>query len=132
MASFLEQLFKSGGARKKVSNKEKKCRSEGYKQCVGSKRQVWHGTAKQTPGGVTKGKLSKKSDGRIVFRSKSLSAAKSNNLGLGVRIFSKKGHFGPLTKSGKKYTKQARASRRSSRRFRARRSRSRRSRRSRR
>ncbi len=47
MASFLEQLFKSGGARKKVSNKEKRCRAEGLKACTGSKRQVWNGTAKR-------------------------------------------------------------------------------------
>lgn len=36
------------------------------KETVGSKRQVWSGTAKHTPGGLTKSDLMKNKRGRIV------------------------------------------------------------------
>ena len=41
---------------------------------VGSKAEVFHGTATHTPGGVTRTGLKQKEDGRIVFRSKSEAA----------------------------------------------------------
>jgi len=37
---------------------------------VGSKAQVWHGTAKHTPGGLTRKDLMKTKKGRIVSRRK--------------------------------------------------------------
>ena len=37
---------------------------------VGSKAQVWHGTAKHTPGGLTKKDLMKTKAGRIVSKKK--------------------------------------------------------------
>jgi hypothetical protein len=37
---------------------------------VGTKAQVWHGTAKHTPGGLTKKDLMKTKKGRIVSRKK--------------------------------------------------------------
>jgi hypothetical protein len=39
-------------------------------KAVGSKAQVWHGTAKHTSGGLTKGDLMKTKKGRIVSRRK--------------------------------------------------------------
>jgi hypothetical protein len=63
-------------------------------QTIGSRSQVWHGTAKRTSGGLTKSELIKVR-GRIKSRSKHLSAKKEQRLkkyGYG----SKKGHFGPV------------------------------------
>ena len=42
----------------------------GAKMTVGSKAQVWHGTAKHTSGGLTKKDLMKNKHGRIVSRAK--------------------------------------------------------------
>ena len=39
-------------------------------QASGSKAQVWHGTAKHTPGGLTRKDLMKTKKGRIVSRKK--------------------------------------------------------------
>jgi hypothetical protein len=39
-------------------------------RAVGSKAQVWHGTAKHTPGGLTKKDLMKTKAGRIVSKKK--------------------------------------------------------------
>ena len=39
-------------------------------QASGSKAQVWHGTAKHTPGGLTRKDLMKTKKGRIVSRRK--------------------------------------------------------------
>lgn len=49
---------------------------DGFSVCVGSKLQVWHGTAAKTPGGVTRAGLIKRK-GRVLFESRSL-AAKAN------------------------------------------------------
>lgn len=79
-----------------------------HTQTIGSRRQVWNGTAKKTSGGLTKAKLMM-SKGRIVSRSKHNSAKREMRLlkyGYGTR----KGKFG--------YVKLATGSRRRSRRSR--------------
>jgi hypothetical protein len=48
-------------------------------QAVGSRAQVWHGTAKHTSGGLTKSDLMK-SHGRIVSKKKHHAAKKENRL----------------------------------------------------
>jgi hypothetical protein len=59
---------------------------------IGSRRQVWNGTAKRTSGGLTKSDLMM-SHGRIVSRSKHFSAKKEMRL-LKYGFGTKKGKFG--------------------------------------
>lgn len=47
---------------------------------IGSKVQVWHGTAERTSGGLTKSDLMKNKRGKIVSRKKSLAAKRHSNL----------------------------------------------------
>ena len=47
---------------------------------VGSRAQVWHGTAKKTPGGLTKSQLKKNKNGRIVSKKASSRAKRENRL----------------------------------------------------
>ena len=113
--SFLESLLKhaGGGGGRKTSRKSK---CSPFKQCVGSKIQVYHGTAEKTSGGVKRSGITKKPDGRLVFAAKSAAARKSNNLvksGYG----SIKGRFGAIDiKTGKPVPmRKTRKSRRTSR-----------------
>ena len=63
------------------------------KMTVGSRAQVWHGTAKHTSGGLTKTHLMMNKAGRIVSRKKHASAKKDNRL-VKAGYKTKKGHFG--------------------------------------
>jgi hypothetical protein len=65
----------------------------GTKMTVGSRAQVWHGTAKHTSGGLTKTQLMMNKSGRIVSRKKHASAKKDNRL-VKAGYKTKKGHFG--------------------------------------
>ena len=58
-----------GGRRKARGTRKAKKASASKMPAVGSKAQVWHGTAKHTSGGLTKGDLMKHK-GRIVSRKK--------------------------------------------------------------
>ena len=49
---------------------------EKYKQLVGSRQQVWNKTAHHTPGGLMRGKLTMNKRGRIVSKTKHLTAKK--------------------------------------------------------
>lgn len=60
---------------------------------VGSRAQVWHGTAKHTSGGLTKAQLMMNKSGRIVSRKKHASAKRDNRL-VKAGYKTKKGHFG--------------------------------------
>ena len=60
---------------------------------VGSRAQVWHGTAKHTSGGLNKSHLMKNKAGRIVSRKKHASAKRDNRLAK-AGYKTKKGHFG--------------------------------------
>jgi len=63
-----------------------------YQKTVGSRAEVWHGTAKKTAGGLTKKDLKKNKRGRIVSKKMSNRAKKENRLGkAGYRT--KKGVF---------------------------------------
>ena len=80
-------------------------------QTVGSRAQVWHGTAKKTSGGLTKQNLFKKK-GRIRSKRASQKAKKNQNLKNAGWTF-KKGEFGavrigdkPKSKSKKKGSKK--------------------------
>ena len=79
----------------------------GKQRTVGSRAEVWHGTAKKTSGGLTKSHLMKNKNGRIVSRKKHATAKKDNRLvkaGYGTR----KGHFGYVMKNGKTSRKRGR------------------------
>jgi hypothetical protein len=64
-----------------------------HSQTIGTRAQVWHGTAKKTSGGLTKSNLMKNKAGRIVSRAKHNTAKREMRLvkhGYGT----KKGEFG--------------------------------------
>ena len=71
-----------------------------YPVLVGSRAQVWHGTAYKTPGGLTKDKLFYTKRGRIVSKKKHFSAKKDKRLEK-AGYFTKKGQFGYVKKSPK-------------------------------
>ena len=64
-----------------------------FEMTVGSRAQVWHGTAKHTSGGLTKSALLQNKAGRIVSRKKHASAKKDNRL-VKAGFKTKKGSFG--------------------------------------
>jgi hypothetical protein len=72
-------------------------------QTIGSRRQVWNGTAKRTSGGLTKGDLMM-SHGRIVSKSKHFSAKKEMRL-LKYGYGTQKGKFGFVKVGTKKHRK---------------------------
>jgi hypothetical protein len=74
-------------------------------QTIGSRRQVWNGTAKRTSGGLTKGDLMM-SHGRIVSKSKHFSAKKEMRL-LKYGYGTQKGKFG-FVKIGTKKNRKGR------------------------
>jgi hypothetical protein len=77
-----------------------------YVQTVGTRAQVWHGTAKKTSGGLMKSNLMKNKSGRIVSKAKHNTAKKEMRLvkyGYGT----KKGEFG-MVKLGSRKRKSRR------------------------
>ena len=62
-------------------------------QTTGSKAQVWHGTAKHTSGGLTKGNLMKNKHGRIVSKRKHTLGKKSIKNLKKLGYVAKKGQF---------------------------------------
>lgn len=81
-----------------------------YEVLEGSRAQVWHGTAHQTPGGLTKHNIMMNKNGRIVSRRKHATAKRENRL-VKAGFLTKKGHFGAI-KSGKSLTKKRRTHKR--------------------
>lgn len=77
-------------------------------QTVGSRAQVWHGTAKKTSGGLTKQNLFKKK-GRIRSKRASQKAKKNQNLKNAGWTF-KKGEFGPVKIGDKTKSKSKKGS----------------------
>jgi hypothetical protein len=75
-------------------------------QNIGSRRQVWNGTAKKTSGGLTKSDLMM-SHGRIVSKSKHFSAKKEMRL-LKYGYGTKKGKFGFVKVGSRKRHKKMR------------------------
>lgn len=64
-----------------------------HEQTIGSRAQVWHGTAKKTSGGLTKSALMMNKHGRIVSKRKHMTAKKEKRL-VKAGFLTKKGHFG--------------------------------------
>ena len=72
-----------------------------FDQTIGSRRQVWNGTAKKTPGGLHKSDLIMNKHRRIVSRKKSVSSKKHNRL-LEYGYGTEKGQFGFVKIGSKK------------------------------
>ena len=73
-----------------------------FKTIIGSRAEVWHGTAKHTSGGLTKSHLMKNKSGRIVSKSKHFSAKRDNRL-VKAGFKTRKGHFGFIKVGSKKH-----------------------------
>lgn len=71
---------------------------------IGSRRQVWNGTAKKTSGGLLKSDLMMNKNGRIVSKSKHNTAKKENRL-VKAGYGTKKGVFGSVKMVSKKHRK---------------------------
>ena len=71
---------------------------------IGSRRQVWNGTAKKTSGGLLKSDLMMNKNGRIVSKSKHNTAKKENRL-VKAGYGTKKGVFGSVKIGSKKHRK---------------------------
>ena len=74
---------------------------------IGSRAQVFHGTAYKTSGGLTKAGLKKNKHGNIVSRAKSAKGAQMLKRLTNKGYFTRKGKFGFVKKSAKK-TRKAR------------------------
>lgn len=82
---------------------------------IGTRAQVWHGTAYKTTGGLCKHDLMQNKSGRIVSKAKHNSAKREKRL-VKAGFLTKKGHFG-FIKNGKSMRK-GRKSRKGSRKMR--------------
>ena len=83
-----------------------------YKVLVGSRAQVWHGTAYKTAGGLKKKDLKKNKHGKIVSRAKSAKGPQMLKRLHRKGYFTKKGQWGfvkksPLRKSSKYVAKKS-------------------------
>ena len=83
------------GGRRNVTRKNRKQNMEGGAKipAVGSKAQVWHGTAKHTSGGLTKRDLMKTRKGRIVSKKKHAAGKKALKNLIKAGYKAKKGTF---------------------------------------
>jgi hypothetical protein len=70
-----------------------------FDMLIGTRAQVWHGTAYKTTGGLTKSNIMKNKSGRIVSKSKYNSAKKDNRL-VKAGYGTKKGKFGFVKLNG--------------------------------
>ena len=71
-----------------------------YDMLIGTRAQVWHGTAYKTTGGLTKSDIMQNKNGRIVSRSKHASAKKERRL-IKAGYGTQKGKFGAVKLHGK-------------------------------
>ena len=71
-----------------------------YDQLVGSRAQVWHGTAYKTPGGLKRSDLTMNKWNRIVSKKKQKTAKKEKRLQK-HGYFAKKGKFGYVKRAAK-------------------------------
>jgi hypothetical protein len=76
-----------------------------YEMLIGTRAQVWHGTAYKTSGGLCKTDLFQNKAGRIVSKAKYLTAKKEKRL-IKAGYGTKKGKFGYVKLSMKKGSKK--------------------------
>ena len=82
-------------------------RKQVFKKMVGSRAEVFHGTAKKTSGGLMKKDLVKNKHGEIVSKKKHMTAKKEKRLEK-HGYFAKKGKFGYVKKDVKSKSKKNR------------------------
>ena len=80
-----------------------------FERLIGTRAQVWHGTAYKTTGGLTKNDILQNKNGRIVSRAKHASAKKENRL-VKAGFGTKKGVFGYVQLNKKTKSKRGGAS----------------------
>jgi hypothetical protein len=76
-----------------------------FDMLIGSRAQVFHGTAYKTSGGLTKAGLKKNKHGNIVSRAKSAKGAQMLKRLTNKGYFTRKGKFGYVKKAAKKTRK---------------------------
>jgi hypothetical protein len=82
-----------------------------FKKTIGTRAEVYHGTARRTSGGLTKGELMMNKHGRIVSKKKHNTAKKEMRL-VKYGFVTKKGKFGYVkTKSNKRSSRRNNKSR---------------------
>lgn len=79
-----------------------------HTQTIGTRAQVWHGTALKTSGGLTKSNLMMNKHGRIVSRKKHNTAKKEKRL-VKAGFLTKKGHFGFIKKSSRRHSSRSKS-----------------------
>jgi len=84
-----------------------------FEMLIGTRAQVWHGTAYKTSGGLTKANILQNKNGRIVSRSKHASAKRENRL-VKAGYGTKKGKFGAVKLNGKSSRRHSKSSHRHS------------------
>ena len=89
---------------------EIKIKGKSFKTRVGSRAEVWHGTAFKTSGGLTKSHLLKNKSGRIVSKTKYVTAKREKRL-VKAGYGTKKGKFG-FVKIGKSAKRRGGSSKR--------------------
>jgi len=88
----------------RTSNGKYSVSGKTYEILIGTRAQVWHGTAYKTTGGLTKNDLMQNKAGRIVSRAKHNTAKREKRL-VKAGYLTKKGHFG-FIKNGKSMRKR--------------------------
>lgn len=80
-----------------------------FKKTIGTRAEVYHGTARRTSGGLTKGELMMNKHGRIVSKKKHATAKREMRL-LKYGFATKKGKFGFIkNKSSKKGSRKSKS-----------------------
>lgn len=80
-----------------------------FKKTIGTRAEVYHGTARRTSGGLTKGELMMNKHGRIVSKKKHNTAKKEMRL-VKYGFVTKKGKFGYVkTKSNKSLSRRSKS-----------------------
>ena len=79
-----------------------------HSRTIGTRAQVWHGTALKTSGGLTKKHLMMNKHGRIVSRKKHNTAKREKRL-VKAGFITKKGHFGFIKKSSRRHSSRRRS-----------------------
>lgn len=77
-----------------------------YDSLIGTRAQVWHGTAYKTSGGLTHNDLMKNKAGRIVSKTKHNTAKRENRL-VKAGFVTRKGHFGFVKKGSRRSSRSS-------------------------
>ena len=95
----------------KTANGKYMIHGHSFEVLIGSRAQVWHGTAYKTTGGLTKSHLMKNKTGSIVSKSKHATAKKENRL-VKAGYVTHKGKFGSHKVGSKSSSRKSRKSKR--------------------